>query len=380
MKKYLRYIFITVTVLIFTGCSSSIYDYSQNNDYWGVVEASKVESVNSKDSNGYTALHRASDNGNLKIVKFLIGKGANIEAKTVYGDTSLVRAAYKGHLPVVKYLVSKGADINAESNSGVTPLITAVGYGRLNIVKFLVESGADINRVSKNGNTPLKNAKKYKQTKIIAYFDSTIKEKEQQAKQKQKEEAQKKALEEKKQREQEQIAKVNGFIKINDFDGLKKYTDQNPNAVYFIQDPTIRLMLTGPKGLKVGDIRKLVKKGRSERIILSLIKRVKTPYKEFNLEEIDILVEMGLSDNIIAGMIDVTTQLLKDAQRKKEQEYYLAEQKRIAEQNKTQVVKERVIERQVVNQNQNSGGNELMNAVGKEVGKEIGKQLLDSLF
>eukprot|EP01155_Anaeramoeba_flamelloides_P027138 Anaeramoba_flamelloidesa822577_24.p2 GENE.a822577_24~~a822577_24.p2 ORF type:complete len:141 (+),score=19.25 a822577_24:161-583(+) len=140
-------------------------------------------------------------------------------------------------------------------------------------------------------------------------------------------------------------------------------------------------MLTGPKGLKVGDIRKLIKKGRSERIIVSLIKRVKTPYKEFDFEEIDILIDdMELSDNIVATMIDVTTQLLKDQQKRKEQEYYLAEQKKIAQETKNQIVKERVIERQMVNQNQNSGGNELINAVGKEVGKELGKQLLDSLF
>jgi len=35
--------------------------------------------------------------------------------------------------------------------------------------------------------------------------------------------------------------------------------------------------------MKVGDIRKLINDGRSEKIIISLIKRVKVPYKEFTL-------------------------------------------------------------------------------------------------
>jgi hypothetical protein len=289
----------------------------------------------------------------------------------------LIRAAYKGHLNVVNYLISKGANLNAQSNSGITPLITATGWDRFSIVKALVNAGADIEFVTKKGNTAIKNAKKQNKQYIANYLENQL------AKQKNAKKKQQIAVEKKKKQDAEnkQITIVNGYLAKNDFEGLKRYTDQNPNAVYFINDKTIRLMLTGPKGLKVGDIRKLVKKGRSERIIISLINRVKTPYKEFDLEEIDILIdEMDLSDNIVAAMIDVTTQLLKDEQKRKEQEFYLAEQRRIAEQSKTQIVKERVIERQVSNSNQNSAGNEIMNAVGREVGKELGKQLLDSLF
>ena len=80
-----------------------------------------------------------------------------------------------------------------------------------------------------------------------------------------------------------QRKKVQAFILKNDYLGLKTYTNNHPTAAYFIKSKAMRLMFTGPKGMKVGDIRKLVKEGRSETIVVSLIKRVETPYKAFTL-------------------------------------------------------------------------------------------------
>lgn len=122
---------------------------------------------------------------------------------------------------------------------------------------------------------------------------------------------------------------VSELIAKNDFQALKKYTDENPQAVYYITDESLRLMLTGPKGMKVGDVRKLIKSGKSEVLVISLIKRVKTPYKEFTLEEIELLQKMDLSDNIIAAMIDRTTHLLDNKELRKYQEHLLSEQKKI---------------------------------------------------
>lgn len=373
--------FIFISILFFTGCGHSIHEYSQAGNLQGVQKAlGSGAYIDARDPSKYTPLHKAVDAGRLNVVKYLVERGADIEARTIHGDTPLIRAAYKGHLSLVKYLVQKGAKLNAESNSGVTPLITASGHGRFAIVKYLVQSGADINYIAKRTRqSAYKIALKYNKTAIINYFDKVLAQQKNTDEKKQKE--QQAILVQKEQKKDEELyrSKVNAYLLKNDFEGLKKYTDENPNAVYFIEDKMIRLMLTGPKGLKVGDIRKLVKKGRSERIITSLIKRVRTPYKEYTLDEIDILVEMGLSDNIIASMIDVTTQLLKDEQRRKEQEYYLNEQKRIAQENsKTRIIRERVVN--TTNTNSNSSGNELVNTIGKEVGKEIGKKLLEELF
>ena len=72
-----------------------------------------------------------------------------------------------------------------------------------------------------------------------------------------------------------------------------------------------------------------VSSGKSELILLSMIKQQEVPYKKFTLQEIDLLVKMGLTDKVIAAMIDVTTSLLHDEKLRKQQEYYLEEQKKI---------------------------------------------------
>ncbi len=167
--------------------------------------------------------------------------------------------------------------------------------------------------------------------------------------------------------EQKEI--INKFISSKDLQGLKKYTDKNPSSVYYITDNKLRLILTGPQGMKVGDIKKLITKGRSETIITALIQRVKVPYKEFTLEEIDLLTQMKLSDNIIAAMINVTTELLKNEEKKKQQQFYLNEQKRNSQQ-QTKVIY------RTTPTNNNTVGDKLQDAAIKQ---GVG-MLLDQLF
>jgi ankyrin repeat protein len=55
-------------------------------------------------------------------------------------------------LEIVKFLVAKGADVNAVDRAGNTALMRAVGSSNaqaLEIVKFLVEKGADVRAVDR---------------------------------------------------------------------------------------------------------------------------------------------------------------------------------------------------------------------------------------
>ena len=87
---------------------------------------------------GVTALRYAAENGHFPMVEYLVEKGADIEAKNgvamsyhwceithssltypylwIYqrGSTPLLYAAGYGHLPMVKYLMEKGANIEAK--------------------------------------------------------------------------------------------------------------------------------------------------------------------------------------------------------------------------------------------------------------------------
>ena len=71
-------------------------------------------------SDGYTALHACAQNDNsLEVMKLLVSKDAVIDAKeTLRGNTSLLYAAYNGFIDLVKFLIQKGADINATDNEG----------------------------------------------------------------------------------------------------------------------------------------------------------------------------------------------------------------------------------------------------------------------
>ncbi|WP_373073236.1 ankyrin repeat domain-containing protein [Sulfurimonas sp.] len=325
---------------------------------------------NIKTSDNKTILHFTARNSSLNIVKSLVENNADINAAQPDGWEPLHLAARYNNIDVVKYLANNGADLNAQTvykgKINYTPLHLALYREKEEIkdqeaiVKYLI--GMDTNLMLKDsyGRTAQIVATQSNQYKLLKYFkDPSLAKRE---------------VEEDKKKQQRII--VNEFINNKDFQGLKTYTDKNPSAAYYISDDSLRLMFTGPRGMKVGDIRKLLKQGKSEVIVISLIKRVKTPYKEFTLDEIDTLIEMGLSDNIIASMIDVTTELLKDEQRKKEQQFLLSEQQRIAKENS----KTKVIYQQGPSLQQKTVGDVIIDkAVDKAVDKGV-EMLLRKLF
>ena len=64
-----------------------------------------------------TILHVACDVGNLKFVKLLVEKGADINATTAKYMTPLHYACRSGSLEIVSYLISNGANTQIESIS-----------------------------------------------------------------------------------------------------------------------------------------------------------------------------------------------------------------------------------------------------------------------
>lgn len=83
-----------------------------------------------KDSDGYTALHRASYSNNIEVVKYLLSledklhvKVNQLEAVTDMGWTPLHSACYWNSYKVVEYLIKYfNADCNLKSNGGQTCL------------------------------------------------------------------------------------------------------------------------------------------------------------------------------------------------------------------------------------------------------------------
>jgi len=68
---------------------------------------------------------------------------------------ALIGAAEHGHVGVIKYLVARGADLNAVSQSGTTALMAAAWSFQTETVKALLSMGADPGVRSTGGQTAL---------------------------------------------------------------------------------------------------------------------------------------------------------------------------------------------------------------------------------
>lgn len=92
-------------------------------------------------SAGTTALHAASYNGHLAVVRMLVSEyGASTSVLTHDGWSALHCAAINGYLPVVRYLLEESRVCpTLESKEGWTALHCAAAHGFLPVVRYLVE-------------------------------------------------------------------------------------------------------------------------------------------------------------------------------------------------------------------------------------------------
>lgn len=107
--------------------------------------------VNTRDMmTGSTAVHFAvispqrSEMDTLTVVRWLVGKGADIHMRDNRGNTALMLAVSRGMTNLVKYLLSMGANVNDMNGDGMTVLMLA-SIGQLCILQMLVEKGVSVN-------------------------------------------------------------------------------------------------------------------------------------------------------------------------------------------------------------------------------------------
>ena len=79
-----------------------------------------VHSIDSKDSKGNTLLLSAAQNGNKRIAKLALRKGADINLQNLTGQTALHFAFSYGYEELGNYLISKGADDSIVNAEGLT--------------------------------------------------------------------------------------------------------------------------------------------------------------------------------------------------------------------------------------------------------------------
>jgi len=109
------------------------------------------------DENGATAFLRASQSGDIDLMKLLVSRGADPKIATQLGVTALHVAAGigwvegityewspKATLDTVKLLLDLGLDVNAQADTGRTALHGAAHKGRADVIQVLADRGANL--------------------------------------------------------------------------------------------------------------------------------------------------------------------------------------------------------------------------------------------
>lgn len=158
-----------------------------------IIDAIQAESaavityiVNSKDFDpnqcavsGFSALQIAAEEGNLKLVKLLLERGAKVDGclGKGMGTSPYIEAAQRGNFEICKFLLQKGADgsfYDFRGNNAVSNAISRTAP--LEIIKFMVKNGADVNTRMDAGteieSTPLIRAAYFGRKDIMAYLVS----------------------------------------------------------------------------------------------------------------------------------------------------------------------------------------------------------------
>ena len=107
------------------------------------------------------SLRRASASGDLsEVVRLVESESAEVNGRGKTGWSALHKAAEHGQAKVIRYLCRKGADVNCTGGLfDGTPLHHAVYWGQVRAVQQLLKAGADPYIQNANGDTSLAIAK-----------------------------------------------------------------------------------------------------------------------------------------------------------------------------------------------------------------------------
>jgi uncharacterized protein len=132
----------------------------------------KTELARSYSPDGFPVMALAAAFGHEDVVRYLCGKGAEINAVATNGTgyTALTGAVAGSHASIVKWLAENGADVNYRYAKGHSPLLEAAANGKLEIVKTLLTHGADGHARTDEGRSALHFAEERGHKELAEYL------------------------------------------------------------------------------------------------------------------------------------------------------------------------------------------------------------------
>lgn len=306
----------------------------------------------------YTYLYAPVRDNALQSAYLLIENGANVNAAKQKGKSiPLELAIISGNMTLVETILKKGGEVNHADENGVTPLMHASSRKLDEIVKLLLAKGANPLPRDKNGMTAADHAQKHNYTStynLLAQAASVAP-----------------SLTQPLHAPKEPSQELQTLLKSKNQAQLRSYLDTHPDEIHAIKDPVLQLLYTGPKELRIADIIELVKMKKKDAIIIAQINAVGGPYKGFSLKEMTQLEKMGLTDDVVAAMITITTQ-------HQQKQLALAQTQpkpSIAQQPVTQPIQQQPL-RQAAQAQESAVVDTIVEGVAKEVGSRLIRQLL----
>lgn len=110
-------------------------------------------SANSRDNTDTPTLIKAVQLRDTELLSLLMENGADVNEKV--HQTSLIMCVLYNDIKTMKFLLSKSANINMRNTDEYTALHAACYQRRKKIINFLIENGADISAKSRFDTTPL---------------------------------------------------------------------------------------------------------------------------------------------------------------------------------------------------------------------------------
>jgi ankyrin repeat protein len=131
---------------------------------------SKGAKVNAPATTGDTALMEAVKGGYDDVVTLLLAAGADITARDKQGNSAFSLAAFGAHLEIADALLARGAKADEVGHYGITPLLGAASMGNEDVIRYLVGKGAKVNVIRQleyGGTTPLTSAARVGQVGVV---------------------------------------------------------------------------------------------------------------------------------------------------------------------------------------------------------------------
>ena len=148
----LFYMFATVAVALWAGETGDLFATIRQGDHSAVARMiAKGANVNAARADGVTPLLQAVLTSDVKMVKLLIAKGADVKARnTSINVTALHASVFNPEM--TKLLLDAGAEPDAATSSGQTPMFGAVVRGGASpVLRMLMDKGANVNAIRTAG-------------------------------------------------------------------------------------------------------------------------------------------------------------------------------------------------------------------------------------